>query len=522
MFTQCPQCLTYFQVTPEHLKVAQGNVRCGQCQNVFSALGNLTELPPEAVTQLPAKTRSTSKKTLTSKINPFAKDLAKKPAANSSTGRRTMASKNIAPAAPAQRGLGAAIEAMKKLNKASTGLQTLADGRRTFINKLGDDTPQRPRNIAPKEKPRVLKAPAEKDITPLKKPETRKLTKLSATPAKKAPAKKPPAKKKAIKKKAKVAPMQPPMQPVIQPAKRAATSPKVQSPVASATAPAIQSRPNIGSPGREIAIAGKGKDIDLQKALLAIDDLDITGGNTPQKNNPLSADFFNPNLSSTQDAGQADIKIKPLGRPKPNPKALVAQPTPAVAAVSSNMSMQLIPKPLLADFQQAQSARMAPPREPRKINPWIVGCVVLMVIFLGQTVYFKHDDLAKNRAIRPWIESFCSQANCEVSLPFEIRKLELLGQDIRSHPKINKALLVSVTIINNARYVQAYPGLLITFTDMNDQKIAMRRFTPVEYLSAKTSIDSGMPTNTPVQVEIKLLDPGSKAVNFEFSFFNAG
>ena len=51
MYTQCPQCLTYFQVTPEHLRIAQGNVRCGQCRNVFSALGNLTEEPPKTAYQ---------------------------------------------------------------------------------------------------------------------------------------------------------------------------------------------------------------------------------------------------------------------------------------------------------------------------------------------------------------------------------------------------------------------------------------------------------------------------------------
>ena len=50
MYTQCPQCMTYFQVTAEHLKIAQGNVRCGHCRNVFSALGNLTEHLPETST----------------------------------------------------------------------------------------------------------------------------------------------------------------------------------------------------------------------------------------------------------------------------------------------------------------------------------------------------------------------------------------------------------------------------------------------------------------------------------------
>ena len=54
MYTQCPKCLTYFQVTAEHLKVAQGNVRCGQCSNVFSALGNLSEVPPQKSGKSPA------------------------------------------------------------------------------------------------------------------------------------------------------------------------------------------------------------------------------------------------------------------------------------------------------------------------------------------------------------------------------------------------------------------------------------------------------------------------------------
>jgi predicted Zn finger-like uncharacterized protein len=49
MYTQCPQCLTYFQITPEHLRIAKGNVRCGQCRHVFNASENLTEEPPMSV-----------------------------------------------------------------------------------------------------------------------------------------------------------------------------------------------------------------------------------------------------------------------------------------------------------------------------------------------------------------------------------------------------------------------------------------------------------------------------------------
>ena len=55
----------------------------------------------------------------------------------------------------------------------------------------------------------------------------------------------------------------------------------------------------------------------------------------------------------------------------------------------------------------------------------------------------------------------------------------------------------------------------------NGQKVAMRRFLPNEYLPKKSKIEKGMPSETPIQVEIELMDPGSKAVNFEFEFFKA-
>lgn len=49
MLTRCPQCATTFRVTPEQLKVRQGRVRCGECQEVFNALDTLIEETPKVV-----------------------------------------------------------------------------------------------------------------------------------------------------------------------------------------------------------------------------------------------------------------------------------------------------------------------------------------------------------------------------------------------------------------------------------------------------------------------------------------
>jgi len=47
MYTHCPHCETYFRVTSEQLKSAQGDVRCGRCYGTFNALENLVDEPPK-------------------------------------------------------------------------------------------------------------------------------------------------------------------------------------------------------------------------------------------------------------------------------------------------------------------------------------------------------------------------------------------------------------------------------------------------------------------------------------------
>lgn len=45
LITRCPQCATLFKVEPEQLSVAQGWVRCGQCDHVFNATLSVVGVP---------------------------------------------------------------------------------------------------------------------------------------------------------------------------------------------------------------------------------------------------------------------------------------------------------------------------------------------------------------------------------------------------------------------------------------------------------------------------------------------
>jgi len=47
MFTRCPECGTVFRVTANQLRVARGDVRCGNCAHVFNAMEFLTDELPD-------------------------------------------------------------------------------------------------------------------------------------------------------------------------------------------------------------------------------------------------------------------------------------------------------------------------------------------------------------------------------------------------------------------------------------------------------------------------------------------
>jgi len=54
MYTQCPHCETVFRITAEQLQLARGDVRCGDCNEIFHALETLRDRPLPAA-EFPAE-----------------------------------------------------------------------------------------------------------------------------------------------------------------------------------------------------------------------------------------------------------------------------------------------------------------------------------------------------------------------------------------------------------------------------------------------------------------------------------
>lgn len=150
---------------------------------------------------------------------------------------------------------------------------------------------------------------------------------------------------------------------------------------------------------------------------------------------------------------------------------------------------------------------------------WGLGVLLLLAFFVLQYSYFYRGDLAQHAELRPWIDKLCEIANCTTPVKNDIRAIKLTRRDITTHPKVDNALLISASIVNNAKKTQPFPIMRIRLSDTVGQTLASRNFNPRDYLDADINLKKGMPPGNPVQINLEILDPGNNAINFEFDFF---
>lgn len=154
------------------------------------------------------------------------------------------------------------------------------------------------------------------------------------------------------------------------------------------------------------------------------------------------------------------------------------------------------------------------------------GRIVLMSLLallltaglFAQFVWYNLDALSQNTSVRPWLERTCNLVNCSLPPLIDIRAISSDNLLVHSHSEIANALTVNLVFRNSASFAQPFPALILRFTDVNNDVVAERLFTPEEYLPAELSTMSVMPADAPVQITLDVLDPGSSAINYEVSF----
>lgn len=157
-----------------------------------------------------------------------------------------------------------------------------------------------------------------------------------------------------------------------------------------------------------------------------------------------------------------------------------------------------------------------PPRQAWRLLAWGVPPLLLLALAL-QVVLADRVRLAADPQWRGRIVALCGWLGCSVPHWHEPKAFHVTARELRPHPTAPGALLVSATFRNDAAFAQAWPVLQLSLANLDGDALGLRRFTPREYLGSEPSSQWIGPGQS-ASVTLEVLDPGKRAVTFEFDF----
>lgn len=170
--------------------------------------------------------------------------------------------------------------------------------------------------------------------------------------------------------------------------------------------------------------------------------------------------------------------------------------------------------------RDAKARRNASPKRASPLRHVAALLALLLVgLLFAQYLYKNRGELARYDSLRPLLSSICQVARCELPPQSDINKIALLNHGVYSHPNIENALMIKATITNQAGFEQPLPIIELSLSNVRGKKLALRRFTPNEYLPEdKIPANGLMPIGRKIPISLQVIDPGKEALAFEFEF----
>lgn len=173
------------------------------------------------------------------------------------------------------------------------------------------------------------------------------------------------------------------------------------------------------------------------------------------------------------------------------------------------------PRPRAAPLPRFARQRVRLPR-PAQLRWWLVSGGLLLLL-VGLVPIADRDRLATDARWRPMLESMCGVLQCSLPPWRELKAFKYTG-DVRRHPSVPNALLISVSLRNDAHFAQAWPLLELRMSDLDGRDVDLRRFRPQEYLGGVAHGSTIQPMQS-VNATLEVVDPGRDAVNWVFDVY---
>ncbi len=151
---------------------------------------------------------------------------------------------------------------------------------------------------------------------------------------------------------------------------------------------------------------------------------------------------------------------------------------------------------------------------------WSIGILLLTTTLCIEYIWFNRDQFSHITELQTLIDKTCEQLECNSMTLRDASKMELVTRNVYTHPNEKNALIVDVSMKNNAQFAQPYPVLQIDFSDVRGNTVAARRFFPNDYLPADTQKKQQrlLPPDTSTSITLEIQDPGKQAMTYEFNF----
>jgi predicted Zn finger-like uncharacterized protein len=271
------------------------------------------------------------------------------------------------------------------------------------------------------------------------------------------------------------------------------------------TEPADHTPPARGEPGDDLG------ELDLSGSFLS---LEQGGHDHDEAFSQLDGD--REALSGNADESWAEALLEDLDDEREPP--VTAPPRPASPARTT-------PAPPHDDTFDFLNATPAAPRHAHHEPPtargalsrtliWMPLALLAALVLVGQYAFFHFDTLARTPQWRPLYAQACEVIGCPLPALSDLRYLRGANLVVRSHPRYRNALMVDALLFNEGQWPQPFPALELTFSDLDGQPVASRRFQPREYLRGDLAALRTLPVDTPVHVALEIVDPGARAVSY--------
>ena len=156
--------------------------------------------------------------------------------------------------------------------------------------------------------------------------------------------------------------------------------------------------------------------------------------------------------------------------------------------------------PIVAERVREFDFGPRPRRRPSRL--WWLAGTLLLALTLQVAYYHRGEVAVLLPEAKPLVQRICEELGCDVPLPRRADLLSIESSDLQADPAHPSVMVLTATLRNRASYIQAFPALELTLTNIQNQTVARRVLTPPDYAPRDTRPESGFAPGSEFQIRV--------------------